>query len=74
MEAYTLADAQTLNTLKQRVREIIRVLDNSPRVYPETLEAHEFKHAVVILLSELHLHGLLPAQVSVFPETPPHRK
>jgi hypothetical protein len=65
MESYTIADAQTLNTIKNRLRDVTRALDACWKVYPETLEASQVKHEVVVLLTELHLHGLLPDQVTI---------
>lgn len=64
-EQYTLEDAQTLNTMKNRVREITKMLDACGKVYPSTIEASQVKHEVVTLLTELRIHGLLPATVNV---------
>jgi hypothetical protein len=65
MESYTITDAQILNTIKNQLRDVTRALDTSGKVYPEALEASQVKHEVVILLTELHLHGLLPDQVTI---------
>ncbi len=72
MDSDTLADAKTLNTLKNRLREATRVMDTSRTVFPDTLEVAQVKHAVVILVSELRLHGLLPAQVHFAPQARQH--
>jgi hypothetical protein len=72
MDSDTLADARTLNTLKNRLREATRVLDTCRAVSPDTLEAAQVKHAVVIPVSELRLHGLLPAQVHFAPQALQH--
>jgi len=63
--SYTLADAQALNRIKNRLRDVTRLLDASGKVYPHTLEAHQVKHEVLVLLIELRIHGLLPETVSV---------
>jgi hypothetical protein len=65
VESYTLADAQALNTIKNRLREVTRLLDASSKAYPDSLEAHQIKHEVVILLTELQMHGLLPDTVRI---------
>jgi len=61
--SYTLADAQVLNTTKNQLRDVTRMLDASGKAYPHSLEAHQVKHEVVILLTELQIHGLLPDSV-----------
>ena len=68
MESYTLADAQMLNSIKNCVREIIRVLDTSRKVYPDALEASQVKHEVSELVSTCHLHSLLPTHVQIAPD------
>jgi len=68
MESYTMADAQTLNRIKNRLREITRELDASRKVYPDALEASQVKHEVSVLVAALHLHGLLPVQVNIVPD------
>jgi hypothetical protein len=68
--SYTLADAQALNIVKNRLRDITRTLDAFNKVYPHTLEAHQLKHEMVILLTELQIHGLLPETVSVAVDSP----
>ena len=65
MESYTIADAQTLNTIKNRLRDVTRALDASGKAYPHSLESHQVKHEVVVLLTELHIHGLLPDTVNI---------
>jgi hypothetical protein len=68
MDDYTIADAQTLNTIKNRLRDIVRLLDSSQKVYPDALEASQVKHEVTILLSELAVHGLLPIGMTIAPD------
>lgn len=65
VESYTIADAQTLNTIKNRLRDVTRALDASEKAYPHSLEAHQVKHEVVVLLTELQIHGLLPDTVNI---------
>ena len=64
MALYIIADAQALNTIKNRLRDVTRLLDATSKVYPPSLEAHQVKHEVVVLLTELQIHGLLPETVS----------
>ena len=68
MESYTLADATALNDIKNRLRDITKMLDASTIVYLDTLEAKQVKHEVSVLLPELEVHGLLPADVTVHPD------
>jgi hypothetical protein len=63
--SYTLADAQALNRFKNRLRDVTRLLDASSKAYPSSLEAHQVKHEVLVLLTELQVHGLLPETVSI---------
>ena len=63
--SYMLTDAQTLKTIKNRLREVTRILDALSKVYPHSLEAHQVKHEVVVLLTELRIHGLLPDIVNI---------
>ncbi len=70
MDPYTLADAQTLNTLKNRLREALRVLDTCRAGYPDTLEVAQVKQAVAILVAELRLHGFLPVEAHLAPAAP----
>jgi hypothetical protein len=65
IENYTLADTTVLNALKNRLREITKMLDASQNVYPNTLEASQVKHETMILLTELQVHGLLHAGVTI---------
>ena len=65
MESYTLADATTLNTIKNRLRDITKMLDASTIVYLDTVEARSVKHEVSVLLSELEVHGLTPVDVTI---------
>jgi hypothetical protein len=65
MESYTFADAKLLITLKHRLRDVTSLLDASGKVYPNTLEASQVKHEVSVLVSELRVHGLLPADVTL---------
>ena len=67
LEQYTPADAIALHALKNQVRDCTRAVDAMSKVYPHSLEAAQVKHEVSILLSELQIHGLLPAQVQVAP-------
>ena len=62
---YTLADAQVLNAIKNRLRDVTRLLDASSKAYPQSLEVHQVKHEVVVLLTELQIHGLLPETVTI---------
>ncbi len=39
-------------------------VDVTSKVYPPLLEVHQVKHEVVVLLTELQIHGLLPETVS----------
>lgn len=70
METYTIADAQTLNMIKNRLRDVTRLLDASGKAYPPSLEAHQVKHEVIVLLTELQVHGLLPETVSIAADSP----
>jgi hypothetical protein len=76
MDCYTVQDGQFLNALKNRIREITKLLDTSKNVYPDVLEARQVKHEALILLEELHVHGLLPAllQISDHPPLPQEEK
>jgi hypothetical protein len=66
MDEYTIADMQFLNTLKHRVQEVTKLLDETGvKKYPASHENHEVKHSVVILLSELQFHNLLPDGVTI---------
>ena len=65
MESYAITDVQTLNTIKNRLRDVTRLLDASGKAYPHSLEAHQVKHEVVVLLTELQIHGLLPDTVTI---------
>lgn len=66
MNEYTIADMQFLNTLKHQVQKITKLLDGTGiKKYPVTQESHEVQHAVVILLSELQFHKLLPDGVTI---------
>jgi hypothetical protein len=66
MEAYTLADAQFLTRLKNTVRSVTKLLDETGiKKYLASQESHEVKHAVLILLSELQFHDLLPDGVTI---------
>jgi len=65
MTNYTLADAQASNTIKNRLRDLARLLAASGKAYPHSLETHQVKHEGVVLLTELQIHGLLPATVSM---------
>src|SRR5947209_3055227 len=47
--SYTLADAQVLNTIKNQLRDVTRILDASGKANPQSLEAHQVKHEVVVL-------------------------
>lgn len=71
VESYTIADAQALNTIKNRLRDVTRLLDASSKAYSDSLEAHQVKHEVVILLTELQIHGLLPDTVRIAAVSPP---
>ena len=71
MENTTITELQFLNTLKHRVRDMIRALDKAGRIYPGSLEAAQVKHEVGVLLSELQVHGLLPANVHLGDDLPP---
>lgn len=73
MENYTIADAQTLNTVKNRLRDVTRMLDASGKVYPDALEAQQVKHEVVVLVTELSIHGLLPDTVNISPSSTKQR-
>ena len=66
--SYTLADALELNTIKNRLRDVTRTLDAAGKSYPDSIEARQLKHEVIVLLSELQLHGLLPDTVSIVRE------
>ncbi len=65
VESYTLADAQALNTIKNRLRDVTKLLDASSKAYPHSLETHQVKQEVTVLLTELQVHGLLPDSVSI---------
>jgi hypothetical protein len=66
MNEYTIADMQFLNALKHRMREVTQLLDGTGiKKYPASQEAHEVKHAGLILLSELQFHNLLPEGVTI---------
>jgi hypothetical protein len=66
MDAYTIADAQFLTMLKNTVRGVTKLLDETGiKKYSASQESHEVKHAVLILLSELQFHDLLPDGVTV---------
>jgi len=65
MESYTLDDATTLNTIKNRLRDITKILDASNIVYLDTVETRQVRHEVSVLLSELEVHGLLPVDVII---------
>ena len=41
--SYTLADAQVLNTIKNQLRDVTRILDASGKANPQSLEAHQVK-------------------------------
>ena len=69
--SYTTADAQTLNTMKNHVRDVTRILDAAGKAYPRSLEAHQVKHEVVVLLTELQVHGLLPDTVTISESSTP---
>lgn len=64
MEQYTLADATFLNTLKNSLRAVTKMLDTTQKVYPDSIEASQVKHEMAVLFSELAIHGLLPASVN----------
>lgn len=68
--SYSLADAQTLNTIKNRLRDVTRLLDASRKAYSQTLEAHQLKREVIVLLTELQVHGLLPETVRIAAGSP----
>jgi hypothetical protein len=72
MSQYNQADARTLNRIKHQVRDVTRALDATTTVYPPSLEAAQVKHEVSVLLSELHIHDLLPVNVRI--ETPKEKK
>lgn len=65
MALSSIPDTQPLNTIKNRLREVTKLLDATMAVYPPSLEAHQLKHEVVILLGELQIHGLLPEMVTI---------
>ena len=69
--SYTIADAQTLHTIKNRLRGVTSILDASGKAYPHSLEAHQVKHEVVVLLTELQVHGLLPDTVNIAESSTP---
>ncbi len=71
MESYTLADATALNALKNCLRDITKMLDALQKVYPDTLEASQVKHETMILLTELQVHGLLHAGVTISSDPKP---
>lgn len=60
-----IPNTQALNTIKNRLREVTKLLDATTDVYPPSLEAHQLKREVIVLLTELQVHGLLPETVSV---------
>jgi len=63
----TLADLTFLNTLKHQIRDVTRALDTTQHVFGQSLEERSVKHEVTILLSELGVHGLLPASNEMTP-------
>ncbi len=66
MTHYTLDDARALHEMKNRLRELTRLLDaTGTKVYPDTLEARAVKHELSTLLAECQFHGLLPTDVSL---------
>ena len=66
---YTIADGQFLNRFKNHLRESIRMLDTSKKMYPaNTLEAKQVRHEILVLLDELNVHGLLPLNTLVLPD------
>ncbi len=65
---HTLDDAQILNTIKNRLRDVTRLLDASSKAYPPSLEARQIKHEVIVLLTELRIHGLLPETMTIAAE------
>jgi len=66
MNEDTIADMQFLNMLKHRVQEVTKLLDETGvKKYPAFQENHEVRHAVLILLSELQFHDLLPDGVTI---------
>ncbi len=58
-----MADAEYLNGLKNRLREITSLLDKSGKIYPDTIESQQVQHEVFILLVEMQAHGLLSDDV-----------
>lgn len=60
---YSVADAEYLNGLKNRLREITSLLDKSGKIYPDTIESQQVQHEVFILLVEMQAHGLLSDDV-----------
>lgn len=66
MGEYTITDMQFLNMLKHRVCKVTKLLDETEvKKHSASLESHEVKHSVVILLSELRFHDLLPDGVTI---------
>jgi hypothetical protein len=61
------ATASFLNRLKNQIREVTKTLDGTGIADRESLGAYQVKHEVAILLSELQVHGLLPAGVYLSP-------
>jgi hypothetical protein len=65
MPQYNLADARTLNHLKHHIRDVTKALDaTGTTVFPPSREAAHIHHEVSVLLSELQVHGLWPANGS----------
>lgn len=74
-QQYTKEDATSLNKLKNQIREVTKFVDTLPvKVYPDTIEAKQVKHEISVLLSELAVHGLLPASVDSTPDREPAAK
>lgn len=70
MEDDTIADALFLTMFKHRLREMTKLLDETGiKKYPASQETHEVKHAVLIMLSELRFHDLLPDGVTISSES-----
>ena len=65
MALSSIPDTQPLNTIKNRLREVTKLLDATTTVYPPSLEVRQLKHEVVVLLTELQVHGLLPETVTM---------
>ncbi len=59
---YSVADAEYLNDLKNRLRAITSLLDTG-KIYPDTIESQQVQHEVFILLVEMQAHGLLSDDV-----------